>query len=416
MRTGFWGLRCGLIGEHLQHSFSPEIHALLADYPYRLFELAPDEVGSFLRKGEFDAINVTIPYKKTVIPYLDFVSPEAQRIGAVNTIVRNKEGKLLGYNTDYFGFAHTVRSFGISVDGKKVLVLGSGGACATVCAVLSDMGAQVVVISRTGENHYGNLDRHADAAMIVNTTPVGMYPHNGTAPLSLSQFPALCGVIDLIYNPTRTRLLLDAEQLGIPTVNGLSMLSAQAAQAAEYFTGIPATAEEIITVTETVAARMRNIILIGMPGCGKSTIGKRLALHLHREFYDADEVFDQTHPRSPAEILRTDGEDAFRAMEHDMICDLCKKSGCVIATGGGIVVRPDNYAPLHQNGVIVWIDRDPNKLPTDGRPLSQSVGVHVLYERRKDAYCRFADITVKSNEVLEDTLAAILEALQNFNT
>ena len=161
---------------------------------------------------------------------------------------------------------------------------------------------------------------------------------------------------------------------------------------------------------------MRNIILIGMPGCGKSTIGKRLAEHLHREFYDADEVFTQTHPLSPAEILRTEGEDAFRSLEHNMICDLCKKSGCVIATGGGVVVRPDNYDALHQNGVIVWIDRDPNKLPTDGRPLSQSVGVHVLYEKRKDAYCRFADITVKSNEVLDDTLAAILEALQNFNT
>jgi len=405
-------LRCGLIGEHLRHSFSPQIHACLADYPYTLCELAPHEVEGYLKRRDFDAINVTIPYKKTVIPFLDEISDEARRIGSVNTIVHTSEGKLIGYNTDYYGFLYMLQSTNLSVKDKKILVLGSGGASVTICTVLQDLGARTVVISRKGENHYGNLEKHADASIIVNTTPVGMYPNNGESPVDLSLFPNLCGVLDIVYNPARTRLLLDAEARNITTANGLTMLTAQAARAVEYFTGEKVKTDAIQAACASVTAQMQNIILIGMPGCGKSTIGKIVAQACQKRFVDADEVFAKTHPRTPAQIIAEEGEEAFRAMEHKIICELGKESGCVIATGGGVVTKEENYAPLHQNGSIVWIDRPLDKLSTEGRPLSQAKGVDILYRERVDAYRRFADLRVENNENVEDAANAILQQLK----
>ena len=220
-------MKCGLLGRKLGHSYSPQIHALLGNYSYQLFEKEPEEIGDFLKNGDFTGLNVTIPYKKEVIPFLDELSPAAARLGAVNTIVR-RDGKLIGHNTDYFGFRRLVQESGLQVAGKKVLVLGSGGASSTAVAVLQELGAKVTVISRSGENNYENLDRHADAAVIANTTPVGMYPNTGKSALSLDGFPRLEGVLDAVYNPARTQILLDAERRGLAAVNGLWMMVAQA--------------------------------------------------------------------------------------------------------------------------------------------------------------------------------------------
>ncbi|MBQ3638287.1 MAG: shikimate dehydrogenase, partial [Clostridia bacterium] len=261
--------KTGLIGNPLGHSYSPEIHSLLGDYRYDLFPMEEDEVGPFLKRGDFDALNVTIPYKKTVLPFLDRISEEALRIGSVNTIVKQADGALWGYNTDYDGFSRMLARRGISLSGKKVVILGSGGASVTVRAVAGDMGArEIAVISRSGEDNYANLEKHADAEILVNTTPVGMYPNNGVSPVSLDRFPKLEAVADLIYNPARTALILDAEDRGIPAVSGLSMLVFQAARASELFTGIPVDDARAEAVLSAVGKAKRNILLIGMPGSG----------------------------------------------------------------------------------------------------------------------------------------------------
>lgn len=415
MRSGFSSLRCGLLGEHLGHSFSPRIHASLCDYTYDLVERAPEEVEAFLKEGGYDAFNVTIPYKKAVIPFLDRISPEAEAIGAVNTVVRRADGSLDGYNTDYFGFSSMLSASKIEVRGKKALVLGSGGASCTVQAVLRDRGArEVVVIGRSLENNYQNLDRHADTEIIVNTTPVGMYPKNGTSPVDLSVFPHCCGVLDVIYNPARTALILDAEARGIPAIGGLSMLVAQAVKSFELFTGARAEDGAVEEITQRLASQTQNIFLIGMPGCGKSTIGKLLAETLCRPFFDADDEFFAMHQMTPADAITTLGEDRFRAMEHEVLLSLGKESGAVIACGGGVVTREENYRPLHQNGVIVYLRRELSKLVSDGRPLSQKTSPEALYLARKDAYERFADLTVDSTELPENTADAMLTAISDF--
>ena len=261
-------MKCGLLGQTLRHSYSPAIHRCLGDDSYALFEKEPQELENFLRHGDFDGLNVTIPYKKAVIPYLDELTDTACKLGAVNTIVRRKDGSLLGHNSDYFGFQYLLRQTGLSVQGKKCLVLGSGGASATVCAVLREQGADTVVISRSGENNYENLALHRDARLLVNTTPLGMYPHNGVSPVSLSQLPQLEGVLDLIYNPARTALLLEAQARGLVAENGLSMLVAQAKESAEYFQNHPISDEKIREIHHNLKNQAENIILIGMPGCG----------------------------------------------------------------------------------------------------------------------------------------------------
>jgi len=413
MRRGYQGMRCGLIGEHLGHSFSPQIHAAIADYPYDLVELPPEGVGEFVRNGGYDAFNVTIPYKKDVIPFLDSISPEAEKIGAVNTVVRHKDGTVHGYNTDYFGFDGMLTASGIKVRGKKALVLGNGGASLTVQAVLRDRGVrELIVVHARLENNYTNLDRHADAEVIVNTTPVGMFPNNGESLIRLADFPQCEGVLDVIYNPAKTALLLDAEARGIPYINGLYMLVAQAVKAFEFFTGDVAEAGIIEAVTRQIETETQNIILIGMPGCGKSTVGKRLAQRTGRPFYDADDEFLVMHGISPAEAIQSLGEDRFRQMEHETLCHLGKMSGTVIACGGGAVTREYNYAPLHQNGVLIYLERELSRLSKKGRPLSQKGSVEDLYAARKDAYECFADLRIRSTEIPERTVDAMLEALK----
>lgn len=413
MKQGYAHMRCGLLGEHLGHSFSPIIHKEIADYAYELIELAPEDVASFVTNNALDAYNVTIPYKKTVMPFLDVISPEAKAIGAVNTVVRAKDGRRYGYNTDYFGFDYMLRSTGIAVKHKKAIVFGTGGASATVCAVLRDRGVRELVIIGRKDNVPEVLSLHADAEIVVNTTPVGMYPNNGGSPVELARFPRCEGVLDVIYNPAKTALLLDAEARGIPHANGLSMLVAQAVKAFEYFTGDVAEDSLTDAAIQAIARATHNIVLIGMPGCGKSTVGHLLATALGRPFLDADNEFFKAYGRTPAEVIGTDGEERFREMEHDVLCELGKQSGTVIATGGGAVTREDNYAPLHQNGVILFLERDVDKLPISDRPLSQAKSPAQLYRERIDAYHAFADYKIQSTECPTETVAQMLACIQN---
>ena len=404
-------MKCGLLGRKLGHSYSPQIHALLGNYSYQLFEKEPEEIGDFLKNGDFTGLNVTITYKKEVIPFLDELSPAAARLGAVNTIVR-RDGKLIGHNTDYFGFRWLVQESGLQVAGKKALVLGSGGASNTAAAVLQELGATVIVISRSGENNYGNLDRHADAAVIANTTPVGMYPNTGKSALSLEGFPRLEGVLDAVYNPARTQILLDAERRGLAAVNGLWMLVAQAKESAEWFTGEKIPDNRIAKIHHALRLQMENIILIGMPGCGKTAVGQQLAQKLGRKFVDADESLEARVCRKITDIIPNDGEAAFREMESETLAELGKQSGLVIATGGGCVTQPQNYPLLHQNGTIFWLKRELDKLPTDGRPLSQKGTLGQMYEARMPLYLRFADAAISNDGSITETASAICRKLE----
>lgn len=404
-------MKFGLLGRKLGHSYSPMIFDLMGGYSYRLYEREPDGIEDLLRKEPFDGLNVTIPYKKDVIPYLDYVDPLAQRLGSVNTIVK-RGGHLAGYNSDYYGFSSMVYRSGIAVAGKKVLVLGSGGASVTVQAVLRDMGANVVVISRSGENHYGNLHLHEDASVIVNTTPVGMYPNNGASPLDLGLFPRLEGVLDLIYNPARTQLLLDAERLGIPCMNGLWMLVAQAKKSAEWFLNRQLPDTLIEEIHKKLRDRMENVALIGIAGCGKSRIGAMLAEATGKTFIDADTEIVLLAEKTIPEIFAEDGEEMFRAYETQVLEALGRRSGLVIATGGGCVTQERNYPLLHQNSRMIWIQRDAALLPTKGRPLSQKTPPAVLYEQRKHLYEAFADAFVVSDGTKEECLAKVMAALE----
>ena len=404
-------MKCGLLGRTLGHSYSPQIHSYLGDYPYTLFEKEPEDVGDFLQNGDFTAINVTIPYKKDVMPYCAELTDCARKMGAVNTIVRRKDGSLIGHNTDYFGLHYTFDRMGISLKGKKVLVLGSGGASVTTVIVLKELGANVVIISRTGENNYTNLHLHEDAAVIVNTTPVGMYPNAGVSPVDLDMFPHLEGVLDIIYNPARTKLLLDAAARNIPCENGLWMLVAQAKEAAEWFTGTKISDDIIPQIYKRMCKRMENIVLIGMPGCGKTTIGKLLAKELNREFVDADAEIIAEAGMSVSEIFEKKREYGFREIETKVLARLGQKSGLVIATGGGCVTKEENYPLLHQNGIICWIQRDTASLATNGRPLSQNGKLEEMYKLRKPMYARFADITVTNDGTLEEVISKIVKEL-----
>ena len=400
-------MKTGLLGRRLGHSYSPQIHAYLGDYRYDLFEREPEDVEDFLKNGDFTAINVTIPYKKTVMPYCR-LTETARYMGSVNTIVRQPDGTLLGHNTDYFGFTSMVHKSGLDVREKKCLVLGSGGASVTAVAVLKEMGANVVVISRSGENNYGNLHRHADTAVICNCTPVGMYPHNGVSPVDLDLFPKLEGVLDMIYNPARTKLLMDAEARGLIAENGLWMLVAQAKEAAEWFLKEKLPDSLIGYVYDKMRRQMENIILIGMPGCGKTTVGRLLAEKLGKTFVDADEELVRTYGTDIPSIFAAEGEAGFRKKESAVLEDLGKRAGLVIATGGGCVTRPENYPLLHQNGTIFWIQRDLNLLPSDGRPLSQITKMEDMFQARKPLYEAFADYQTDNNRTAEAASAQIL--------
>ena len=398
----------GLIGEKLAHSYSPQIHSHLGDYSYVLIEKQPEELEDLLRNSDYHGFNVTIPYKSTVIPYCDELSPVAARLGAVNTIVRRKDGTLIGHNTDYFGFESMLIRSRVNISGKKALVLGSGGTSKTAVAVLQDHGADVVVISRAGQNNYENLHLHADAALIVNTTPVGMYPKTGIAPVSLDDFPYLEGVLDVIYNPARTALLQKAEKRGIVAMNGLLMLVAQAKESAEWFAGHAIPDEKIHVIHALLAQQMQNIILVGMPGCGKTTIGKLMAEKAGKIFVDTDDLIVEKAGCSIPDIFASQGESGFRALETEVLAQVGKASGLVIATGGGCVTRVENYPHLHQNGRIFCIRRNLEKLATDGRPLSQSTKLEEMYRIRKPLYEQFADYMIDNNGAPECAANKIL--------
>lgn len=409
----------GLLGEKLSHSFSPQIHRELGNPAYQLTELPPEAVADFFDKREFSAINVTIPYKKDALAACDRVSPRAKAIGSVNTVVKQADGALFGYNTDAYGFEYMLKKGGIDPKGEKCLVLGSGGSSVMAQYVLRSLGArEVIVVSRGGENNYDNLHLHADAGVIVNTTPVGMYPKNGVAPLSLADFPALKGVADLIYNPAFTKLLLDARRLNIPLVGGLSMLVAQAKLAHLLFFGKAVSDEisvacpdaDIDTITDAIEVETKNVLLIGMPSCGKSTVGRILAEQTGRPLVDTDALIVERAGKSIPEIFAEEGEEAFRAIETAVAADLCKGSGQIIATGGGIVTRTRNHDLIRQNSIVIFINRPLEQLSTDGRPLSQQNRLSDLLAARLPLYRGLCDYEIafqSSPQVARDILQII---------
>ena len=398
----------GLLGRKLGHSWSPPIHGALGCEDYKLIELEPEELGGFLARPDIGGLNVTIPYKREVMPFCDVIDETARAIGSVNTLVRRSDGKLYAWNTDAAGFRWMAERAGISLSDQKVIILGSGGASLTAQAVSRAMGArEVVVVSRSGENNYENLSRHADAEIIVNTTPVGMYPAVGESPVDLAAFPRCEGVLDVIYNPRRTALLLQAEERGIPCSDGLPMLVAQAKAAEEHFFDKAIPDSENERILAMLRQEMTNIVLIGMPGCGKSTLGLALAELTGREAIDLDQKIVEQAGCSIPEIFAAEGEAAFRALERDVTAEIGKLSGKIILTGGGVVKDRRNYAPLHQNGRIYHLVRDLNTLPTDGRPLSQSTDLTVLWKEREPLYTAFRDAVIDNNGPVEETAAAI---------
>ncbi len=410
--------RYALIGEHLSHSFSPQLHALIAPYRYDLLELRPDELAPFIARRDFAGLNVTIPYKQAVIPLLDDLSDDARAIGAVNTIV-NRDGRLVGHNTDAAGFAALLRHANVAPAGLRCLVLGTGGTSRTVAHVLRSLGAASVVhLSRTPAPPdviaYADAPRlcpHAE--LIVNTTPVGMHPRPDAAPLPLDPFPGLRAVIDVIYNPLRTRLVLDARSRSIPAEGGLYMLAAQAVHASALFRGIPPAPALADHAYRALLARQQNIVLIGMPSAGKTTIGRLLAEHLRRPFLDTDALIAEQTGRPVPDLIRSLGEPAFRDIERSTIAQAALRSAHVIATGGGAILDPRNVAALRQNGLLIFLDRPPSLLrPTADRPLSATPSALAsLYQKRLPLYRAAADLAPAAPPAPPAILAAILAAL-----
>ena len=398
----------GLIGETLKHSWSVPIHQALGCDAYRLYELKPEELAGFLTENEIGGLNVTIPYKKAVIPFCSALDPYAEAIGSVNTLVPDGKGGLLGYNTDAIGLSYIAKRSGISFRDAKVVILGTGGTSLTAQAVVKREGAkELVIVSRTGENNYENLSRHFDADILINTTPVGMYPHNGECLVDLKAFTRLRGVLDVVYNPLRTALLLQAEELDLPHSNGLPMLVAQAVAAEEHFFGKKIDDSEIERIIADLGREMQNIVLIGMPGSGKSTVGRILAGKTGRETIDLDAEIVRMAGCSIPELFRDRGEEAFRKLETEAVRQAGKETGKIIITGGGVVTRRENYAPLHQNGRIYQLDRDLDLLPIDGRPVSQKTSVRELYEKRAPMYASFRDVLIGNDAGIDDAADAI---------
>ncbi len=405
----------GLIGEHLSHSLSSELHALLGTPDYRLWELSSDELPSFLQLGRFSGANVTIPYKTTVFAYCRKVSDAAARIGAVNTLRRESDGSLSGFNTDYLGFAYLMQRLGVPVQGKTVLVLGSGGASKAVQYVLELFGAKTVVISRSGPENYETVYRHTEAELLINTTPVGMYPRECACPVDLKKLPGIRGVIDLIYRPYRTRLLLEAERLDIPCMGGLPMLAAQGVASANIWDGgeeempDPRVVEPLIRNLED---RFLNLVLIGMPGSGKSTQARYLNYALRRPNYDTDLAFKYTHLCEPSDYIRQYGEEAYREEETAVVREVGRLTGVIIATGGGAVLRQENRDALRQNGKIIFLRRPLEALSTFNRPLSaDKQKLHELEKQRMPIYRELCDVEIPVDESSRQTADKILRIL-----
>ena len=406
-------LEFGCIGEHLPHSFSREIHGEIGGYAYDLKELTPEELPAFMAARAFRGINVTIPYKQAVIPFLDEIDETARAIGAVNTVV-NRNGKLYGYNTDLDGLTRLIRRIGLDLAGKKVLIPGTGGTSRTAAFAAERLGAREILrISRTGREgsltYEDVLRDHADAEIILNTTPCGMFPEQDAQPLPLEPFTRLQGVADVIYNPLRSRLVLDARSRGIPAEGGLYMLVAQAVRASEHFLGTAYPEGLADRIHDRILRRKENTVLIGMPGSGKSAVGRILSEETGRPLADTDRLITERAGKSIPDIFREDGEAAFRDLESGVILDLAKAGGQVISTGGGAVLRPENVTALRQNGRLFWLDRDPEALvPTDDRPLADTEAkMKRLYLEREPVYRAAADEIVSVSGSPEDTAKQI---------
>ncbi len=393
----------GCIGERLGHSFSKIIHNELADYDYKLCEIAKEDLSDFMLKADFKAVNVTIPYKQAVIPFLYEIDEISQKIGAVNTIV-NKDGKLYGYNTDFYGMSSLIERENISLCGKKVLILGSGGTSKTAYAVAESMNASsIYVVSRnktetniTYDEVYKN---HLDAQIIINTTPCGMFPNIDSVALDLSLFKDAQAVIDAVYNPLDSLLVTTAKNKGIKAVGGLYMLISQAAFAVEKFIDCKIHPKAVEDIYRKLILNKKNLVLIGMPSCGKTTIGKAVSEKLNKEFIDIDEEIVKKAGITIPEIFEKYGEDYFRNLESEVITEVSLKQNCVIATGGGAILRDKNINLLKGNGIVMFIDRSLDKLLcTDDRPLSQNKeALKKRYEERYDLYNTLADIKINAD-------------------
>jgi len=388
----------GLIGEHLEHSYSPEIHRRLRGYAYQLCPMDPSELPAFFARRDFRGINVTIPYKQAVISWCDTLSDTARRVGAVNTVVRRADGTLYGDNTDPAGFAFMLREAGITLSGKHVLILGNGGASLTVQLVAADLGAASVTATDFDlDVNYCNLyARCPGTQVLVNATPVGMFPRADACPAEPERFPVLQAAADLIYNPLRTRFLQKARKIGLQTANGLSMLVAQAAASAALFTGEDCGAQDVTRILAGLRRDLENWVLIGMPGCGKTTVGQFLARESSRPFVDLDLEIEKRAGQPGREILLRQGEAAFRELEAQLAAEFGAKTGQVIATGGGTPLRPENVEALRSNGRLLWIRRDTRYLATAGRPLS--VDLEHLERVRQPFYKAAADMQITHNE------------------
>ena len=398
-------MQYGLIGGALGHSFSKEIHEQIASYTYDLMPLTESAFHTFMEKRDFKAINVTIPYKKAVIPYLDEIEEAAEMIGAVNTIV-NRNGKLIGYNTDYYGFAYMVKKYRVSMQNKKVLVIGNGGASLAIQAVVKKAQPKELVIvdvarSKDAVDYEEVYHKHLDAEIVINTSPVGMYPKNDAAPIDLRLFHCCVAVLDVVYNPITTKLCYTAKQFGLIHANGLEMLIAQAKYAVEHFLHQKIDDQIIETIYQKLLRDKINIVLIGMPSAGKTTIGRLLAKQMQKPFIDMDERIVAQAGKSIPQIFAEHGERGFRAYETQIAMQLAKQENSVIACGGGIVKYDVNMEMLGQNSIVIYLERDPANLSSNDptRPLSSSKeAVEKMYRERLPLYLQYSDITVKNAE------------------
>ena len=396
-----------LIGEKLSHSYSKDIHSLFG-LNYELKELSAGEVGDFLQKKDFDGLNVTIPYKKTVIPYLDEVDEIAKNIGAVNTIV-NENGKLKGYNTDYFGLKYALSSAGIEIKDKRVAVLGSGGASLTAQKLAEDTSAaEISVVSRSGELNYANVYEKIDPQVIINATPVGMFPNENGKPIELNKFKNLAGVFDCVYNPYKTRLVLNAEKLGIRAVGGIKMLAAQGVYSEFLWGETELKKENIEHAYKNLFGKEVNIALIGMPGAGKTCLGKLVAEKLKKPFYDTDELCEKLSGLTPEETIERYGEKKFREIENMATDRVSRVRGAVIATGGGTVLNEENILKLRSSSVVVYIERDLGKLSLKQRPLSKSMPISRLFEQREGHYLAASDVKIKNDGEKDEAAEKII--------
>ena len=401
-------LKFGLLGRKLGHSLSPQIHSLLCDYEYKLYPKEPEELDGFFADTRLSGFNVTIPYKVEAYNRCSELSETAKKAGSVNTVIRRPDGSLFGDNTDYFGFLYMAKKIDCDFSGKKVLILGSGGASLTAQLVSADEGArEIIVVSRNGENNYDNISRHYDADIIINTTPVGMYPNNGKRLIDLSKFTKCKKALDLIYNPARTVFLLDAQKLGIDCINGLPMLVAQALRAAEIFTGKEILLSEIDRIHDIILSNQKNVVLVGMPGCGKSTVARLLSENLGREAVDTDSLVEECGETIP-EIFEKYGETEFRNREAAVIKAVAKEHGKIIATGGGAILREENRIALRENSTVIFLNAPIESLATDGRPLSKDLEtLKKMHAQRLPLYLETADITVEVDNNPEETLRRI---------